>query len=296
MTPLRQQYVDDLKLRNFSAGTIKVYVHAVERFARFLNCSPDHATVEDVKRFLVAEINRGMSRSYCVIQRNALRHLFEQTLERPEPFDSIPRPKRERRLPVVLSREEIQRLFSVIENIKHKALLMVAYDAGLRLSEVRHLQVDDIDSQRNVIRVRQGKGKKDRYTRLSPGLLKLLRDYWRAERPARLLFPGATENKPYDLATPGHILKKLCRKAGINKRVSMHCLRHSFATHLLEEGTDLRVIQQMLGHANIQTTCRYTHISVDQQSKAPSLIELLGDAIDPPPKAKPSDDSDPELF
>ena len=148
MTPLRQQYIDDLKLRNFSAGTIKVYVHAVERFARFLKRSPDHATVEDVKRFLVAEINRGMSRSYCVIQRNALRHLFEQTFERPEPFDSIPRPKRERRLPVVLSREEIQRLFSVIENIKHKALLMVAYDAGLRLSEVRHLQVDDIDSLR----------------------------------------------------------------------------------------------------------------------------------------------------
>ena len=173
-----------------------------------------------------------MSRSYCVIERNALRHLFEQTLGRSEHFDSIPRPKRERRLPVVLSREEIQRLFSVVENIKHKAMLMVAYDAGLRLSEIRNLQIDDIDSQRNVIRIRQGKGKKDRYTRLSPGLLKLLREYWRAERPQRLLFPGATEHKPYDLATPGQILKKLCRKAGINKRVSMHCLRHSFATHL----------------------------------------------------------------
>ena len=296
MSALRQQYIDDLKLRNFSAGTIKVYVHAVERFARFLKRSPDDSTVEDVKRFLVAEINRGMSRSYCVIQRNAMRHLFEQTLGRSEQFDSIPRPKRERRLPVVLSREEIQRLFSVVENIKHKALLMVAYDAGLRLSEIRNLEIGDIDSQRNVIRVRQGKGKKDRYTRLSPGLLKLLREYWRAERPQRLLIPGATENKPYDLATPGHILKKLCRKAGITKRVSMHCLRHSFATHLLEAGTDLRVIQQMLGHANIQTTCRYTHISVDEQAEAPSLIELLGETIDPPPESKASDDSDPELF
>jgi site-specific recombinase XerD len=296
MTPLRQQYINDLKLRNFAASTIKVYVHAVERFARFLNRSPSDSTVEDVKRFLVAEINRGMSRSYCVIERNALRHLFEQTLGRPEPFDSIPRPKRERRLPVVLSREEVQRLFSVIENIKHKAMLMVAYDAGLRLSEVRNLQVDDIDSQRNVIRIRQGKGKKDRYTRLSPGLLTLLRDYWRAERPQRLLFPGATEHEPYCLTTPGHILKKLCRKAGINKRVTMHCLRHSFATHLLEAGTDLRVIQQMLGHANIQTTCRYTHISVDDQAEAPSLIELLGEAIDPPPEPNSSDDSNPELF
>ncbi len=138
MTPLRQRSINDLKLRNFSAGTIKVYVHAVERFSRFLKHSPSDATAEDVKRFLVAEINRGMSRSYCVIQRNALRHLFEQSLGRLEPFDSIPRPKRERRLPVVLSREEIQQLFSVIENIKHKALLMVVYDAGLRLSEKAH--------------------------------------------------------------------------------------------------------------------------------------------------------------
>ncbi len=260
MTPLRQQYIDDLKLRNFSAGTIKVYVHAVERFARFLERSPGDATAEDIKRFLVAEINRGMSRSYCVIQRNALRHLFEQTLGRPENFDSIPRPKRERRLPVVLSREEIQRLFSVVENIKHKAMLMVAYDAGLRLSEIRNLEIDDIDSQRNVIRIRQGKGKKDRYTRLSPGLLKLLREYWRAERPQRLLFPGATNQKTYDMATPGQILKKLCRKAGISKRVSMHSLRHSFATHLLEAGAD-----------------------------------LLDDTVNEKPKKKRSDDSDQEL-
>lgn len=308
MTPLRQQYIDDLKLRNFSAGTIKVYVHAVERFARFLKRSPCDATAEDVKRFLVAEIDRGMSRSYCVIQRNALRHLFEQTLGQSQQFDAIPRPKRERRLPVVLSQEEVQRLFSVVENIKHKAMLMVAYDAGLRVSEIRNLQIDDIDSQRMVIRVRQGKGKKDRYARLTPGLLELLREYWRAERPEQLLFPGASKSKTYELTTPGHIVKKLARKAGITKRVSMHTLRHSFATHLLEAGTDLRVIQQMLGHANIQTTCLYTHISVDQQAGAPDLIELLGqsvddtaddtvdDTADEKPKEKPSDASDQELF
>ena len=289
MTPLRQRFIDDLRLRNFSAGTIKVYVHAVERFARFLNRSPADATAEDVRRFLLAEMNRGVSRSYCVIQRNALRHLFEQTLERGAEFEAIPRPKHERKLPVVLSLEEIRRLFAVVKNLKHKALFMVAYDAGLRLSEILNLQLDDIDSQRMVIRVRQGKGKKDRYARLSPGLLELLREYWRAERPEGLLFPGGRKHRPYDLATPGHILKKLCRKAGITKRVTMHTLRHSFATHLLAAGTDLRVIQQMLGHSKIQTTCLYTHVSVDQQREAPSLMQLLDEMPDGESDQKPAD-------
>jgi site-specific recombinase XerD len=130
---------------------------------------------------------------------------------------------------------------------------MVAYDAGLHLSKILNLRIEDIDSQRMVIRILQGKGKKDRYARLSPGLLELLRTYWRDYRPEALLFPGACRHKPYDIATPGHILKKLCRKAGITKRVSMHTLRHSFATHLLEAGTNLRVIQRLLGHANILT-------------------------------------------
>ena len=194
----------------------------------------------------------------------------------------------------MLSREEIRQLFSVIENIKHKAMFMVAYDAGLRLSEIRNLQLEDIDSQRMVIRVRQGKGKKDRYTRLSTGLLRLLRDYWKEYRPAGLLFPGACRHKPYDLATPGHILKKLCRKAGITKRVTMHTLRHSFATHLLEAGADLRLIQQMLGHSNIQTTCLYTHVSVGQQSNAPSLMQLLDDTTDNDTQKKSSAEPDEE--
>ena len=152
---------------------------------------------------------------------------------------------------------------------------MVAYDAGLRLSELIHLRIEDIDSQRMVLRIRQGKGKKDRYARLTPGLLKLLRQYWREYRPQSWLFPGASMGKHYDVATPGRLLQKACRRAGISKRVTMHTLRHSFATHLLEAGTNLRVIQQMLGHEKIQTTCLYTHISLEEQREAPSTMELL---------------------
>ena len=287
MTPLRKRFIDDLRLKNFSDGTIKVYVHAVEKFARFLGRSPDESTAEDVRAFLIHELDRGLSRSYIVIQQNALRHLYLDTLGRTDELAAIPRPKRERRLPVVLSREEVQRLFTVTGNLKHKALLMVAYDAGLRLSEILNLRSEDIDSQRMVIRVRQGKGKKDRYGRLSAGLLELLRKYWREYRPEKLLFPGAHPNKRYDLATPGHILKKLCRKAGITKRVSMHTLRHSFATHLLEAGTNLHVIQRLLGHSNIQTTCVYTHISIEDLRAAPSPMELLED-----PQAKDGADAD----
>ena len=159
-TPLRQRVIDDLRLKNFSDGTIKVYVRAVEKFARFLGRSPDESTAEDVRAFMVHQLDRGLSRSYCVILRNALRHLYQDTLGRTDELQAVPRPKRERRLPVVLSRQEVQRLFAVVENIKHKALFMMAYDAGLRLSEVLNLRIEDIDSQRMVIRICQAKGKK----------------------------------------------------------------------------------------------------------------------------------------
>ncbi len=278
MTPLRQRFIDDLRLKNFSDGTIKVYVHAVEKFAQFLGRSPHESTAQDVRAFLIHELDRGLSRSYCVIQQNALRHLYLDTLGRADELKSVPRPKRERRLPVVLSRQEVQRLFDVVGNIKHKALFMMAYDAGLRLSEILNLSIEDIDSGRMVIRICQAKGKKDRYGRLSKGLLTLLREYWRADRPETLLFPGACRHKRYDVSTPGLILKRLCRKAGITKCVSMHTLRHSFATHLLEAGTNLRVIQQLLGHSSIQTTCLYTHISIEELREAPSPMELLEDS------------------
>ena len=201
MTPLRRRFIDDLRLKNFSDGTIKVYVYAVEKFALFLGHSPNESTAEDVRAFMVHQLDRGLSRSYCVILRNALRHLYVDTLGRTDELAGVPRSKRERRLPVVLSRQEVQQLFAVVQNIKHKALFMMAYDAGLRLSEVLNLRIEDIDSQRMVIRIRQTKGKKDRYGRLSKGLLKLLREYWRVCRPESLLFPGACLHKRYDAGT-----------------------------------------------------------------------------------------------
>jgi len=285
---MRQRYIDDLRLKNFSPGTIKVYVHAVAKFSRHFGRSPDELSQEDVRSYLVHLIDQGLARSTCVLVRNALRHLFTDTLGRPDCVEQLPRPKGEKKLPVVLSREEVQRMFSVVTNLKQKALFMVAYDSGLRLSELRNLCIDDIDSERMVIRVRQGKGKKDRYARLTPGLLALLREYYRAYRPETLLFPGASPHKTYDLATPGHLLKKVCRKAGITKRVSMHTLRHSFATHLLEAGTNLRVIQQLLGHEKIQTTCLYTHISLEELRAAPSTMEMLETPDDPQNTAESS--------
>jgi integrase/recombinase XerD len=291
MTPLRQRFIDDLRLKNFSASTIKVYVHAVAKFARFFGRSPDELSQEDVRTYLIDQIDQGLSRNYCVIQQNALRHFYQDTLGWTDWLANLPRPKREQRLPVVLSQDEVRRLFAAVTNLKQKALFMVAYDSGLRLSEIRNLRVEDIDSQRMVIRVRQGKGKKDRYARLTPHLLRVLREYWQAYRPETLLFPGSHPNKTYDLATPGQLLKKACRKAGITKRVSMHTLRHTFATHLLEAGTDLRVIQHLLGHGRIQTTVIYTHVSTDKLRTAPSLMDDLelpnGPAKETDPQADP---------
>lgn len=275
MTELRRRYVADLSLKNFSAGTIKVYVHAVELFARHFGRSPTEVTREELREYFVQLVERGVSRSYLVVHRNALRHLYQDTLARTDWLDCLPRPKRERRLPVVLSQEEVGRLFAAVGNLKQKALFMTAYDSGLRLSELLNLRVGDIDSERMVIRIQQGKGKKDRYARLTPTLLELLREYWLEYRPKTWLFPGATVDKRYDLATPGQLLKKACRRAGITKRVSMHTLRHSFATHLLEAGTDLRMIQKLLGHEKIQTTCLYTHVSLKALRDVPSTMDLV---------------------
>lgn len=289
MTPLRQRYIEDLQLEHFAPSTIAVYVHAVSVFARYFGKSPAELDEEHVRRFLVHLIqDRKVSRGTYIVYLAALRHLYHVTLKRPGHLKGLPRRNREHKLPVVLSQQEARRLFAVTTNLKHKALLMVAYDSGLRLSELLNLRVDDIDSDRMVIRVRRGKGQKDRYARLTPGLLEVLREYWRVYRPRVWLFPGAAPDQHYNIATPGHVLRKLCRKAGIHKRVTMHTLRHSFATHLLEAGTNLRVIQTFLGHGSLRTTALYTHVSAEDLRDAPSTLELLKEL--PPAVEEPADD------
>jgi len=264
-----------LQLKHFAAGTIKVYVDAVAAFAKHFGKSPEELDLHHVRQYLIHLIqDRGLSRGTYIVHLAALRHLYHVTLNRPGRLDALPIKNREHKLPVVLSKEEVRRILAAVRNLKHKALIMVAYDSGLRLSELRHLRIDDIDGNRMTMRVRLGKGQKDRYARLTPELLKLLREYWLAYRPQTWLFPGETPDKPYDIATPGHILKKLCREVGIQKRVSMHTLRHSFATHLLEAGTNLRIIQLLLGHGSLRTTALYTHISVQELRAVPSTMAM----------------------
>jgi site-specific recombinase XerD len=262
MTPLRRRMIDDMTLRNFAPGTISVYVHCVARFAQHFGQSPDRLGPEDVRAYLLHLIQeRRVSWSYYNQNLQALRFLYNTTLGRDWVLQHLACPKRPQRLPVVLGADEVVRFFAAVGSLKYRAVLMTAYAAGLRLSEVATLRVEDIDSQRMVLRVRQGKGRQDRYVMLSPRLLQVLRQYWKAARPRTWLFPGRDPDRPIS----AHAVMKACRRAreeaGLEKRVTVHTLRHSFATHLLEAGTDLRTIQVLLGHRSPRTTALYTHVS-----------------------------------
>jgi integrase/recombinase XerD len=262
MTPLRRRMIDDMTLRNFAPGTITIYVNCVAHFAQHFGTCPDRLGPEDVRTYLLHLVQeRHVSWSYYNQNLQALRFLYNTTLGRPDVLQHIACPKRPQRLPVVLSAEELVRLFAAIDRLKDRALLMTAYAAGLRISEVAALRVEDIDSGRMVIRVRQGKGRKDRYVMLSPRLLDLLRRYWKAARPRTWLFPGRDPERPIGIRTVTRVCRRALRAAGLEKRVTVHTLRHSFATHLLEAGTDLRTIQVLLGHRSPRTTALSTHVS-----------------------------------
>lgn len=282
MTTLRQRMTDDLRLRNRSARTIKTYIACVAHFARHFQKSPELLGPEEIRQYQVYLVEqRRVSWSYFNQAVCALRFLYRHTLGRDWAVAHIPFPRQPKKLPVVLSQAEVIRFLEAIRTIKLRAILMTAYAAGLRLSEVTHLQVSDIDSQRMVIRVRQGKGQKDRYVMLAPTLLTVLRLYWRAERPTTWLFPSkGRQEQPINHS----VVQRACHQAGVDagltKRVTVRSLRHSFATHLLEAGANIRVIQTLLGHSHVSTTQVYTYVSNKTVRATESPLELLAYPVD----------------
>jgi len=276
MTPLRQRMWEDLQIRNYSEHTMRAYLHYVAEFAKHFGTSPEHLGPEQVRiyqLFLIQEKQRAWP---TVVQAVcALRFFYRVTLKRPGMIEYIAHPHRPLTLPTILSQAEVAAVLTALPNLKHRAICTTLYAAGLRVAELCQLQVTDIDSARMVLRVRQGKGQQDRSVMLSPKLLPLLRQYWRQDKPQPWLFPGHPRTRP--MTTKAVYL--VCRQAGeaadLSKRIHPHVLRHTFATHLLEAGVDLRRIQLLLGHRSLRTTSRYLHVTPHALQATPSPLDTL---------------------
>ncbi len=281
ISPLRQRMIDDMRMRKLSSQTQASYIRVVKRFAKFLGRSPDTASAEDLRRYQLYLVDQGISAISLNANLTGLKFLFETTLDHPEVMAKMHAVHEPRKLPVVLSREEVARLLAAVDNLKHQTALSVAYGAGLRASEVVSLKVSDIDSQRMTLRVEQGKGSKDRYAMLSPVLLERLRAWWKYAHaqgkmlPGGWLFPGLDPVDPLSPRQLNRAVKAAAEAAKIDKRVSMHTLRHSFATHLLEQKVDIRVIQVLLGHKKLETTALYAQVATDILREVVSPIETL---------------------
>ena len=267
VSPLRQRLIDDMHVRRFSRETQRNYIRDIGRFATFLGRPPDMATAEDLRRFQIEQREAGVPVPTMNSIVSALRFLFTQTLDRSDLARKLVRVAHPRTLPVVLSREEVARLLGATTCLKHQAALAVAYGAGLRVAEISALKVRDIDSERMLLRVERGKGGRYRNAMLSDDLLGLLRQWWKVGRQQGVmhrdgwLFPGQHYLKPLSPRQLYRVVVEAALAAGIAKRVGMHTLRHSFATHLLEDGVDIRVIQVLLGHAKLNTTAFYTKVA-----------------------------------
>jgi site-specific recombinase XerD len=275
ISPLRRRMIEDMTVRKFAARTQEGYIRAVIGFSTFLGASPATASAEDLHRYRLHLVESGVGAPTINHSLTALRFFFLVTLRKPAIVRDMPFVRQPRRLPIVLGPQEVARLLDAAPGLKYKAALSIAYGAGLRASEVISLKISDIDSDRMVIRVEQGKGRKDRYVILSEHLLKLLRVWWRAAWPQGWLFPG---QNPVNPLTPRQ-LNRACHAAAqmaeIDKRVSLHTLRHSFATHLLEHKTDIRVIQMLLGHKKLDTTALYTRVGLKALGQVTSPLEHL---------------------
>ncbi len=280
MSELRRKMLTDLRIRNYAERTQEIYITRVAEMGRHFGRSPADLSAEEVReylRYLTEE--RKVSRSEFAQTVGGLRFLYRFTLQRPEMVPQIPYPRLKRRHPVVLSPGEVARLLKAIRNRKHRTVALVLYGAGLRISEALALELRDIDSQRMVITVRHGKGDADRQVALSEVLLEALRTYWLAYRPARCLFPGGDPEKPMVSSTIQRALKAARVRAGIAKPAGPHVLRHSYATHLMEAGTDLRVIQTLLGHRSLRTTQIYTHVATERLRSTRSPLDALSGVL-----------------
>lgn len=274
MTPLRQRMIRELQLQRKAPKTTDAYVAAVVGLANHYHRSPDQISLEEVRDYLLHLLTeRKLATNTCNQKLAGIRFFYREVLR--QEFDLRVPMKRSGRLPEPLGRQEVTRLLGAVTNRKHRTMLMTAYAAGLRVSELVQLRVDDIRSERMLILVRSGKGDKDRYTLLSPRLLTELRSYWRQYRPSPWLFPGPQGNAPLTTHSPQKVFQQAKAKAGIKHGHGIHSLRHSFATHLLEAGVDLRTIQRLLGHTALSTTARYLHVTQKHLSSVNSPLELL---------------------
>jgi len=277
MTLLKQRMLEDLRIRNYSQSTVECYVRAVADFARHFDKSPDQLGEEEIRSWQLHLLNEKKVKLSTYIQAVCgLRFFYRHTLHRKIDIERIPLPRYEKKLPVILTRDEVKALLEAPKNLGHRAILATMYGAGLRVSEATHLKVADLDRGRKVIWVRGGKGHKDRQVMLAEPLRDVLAAYWRWKRPADWLFPGDKAGCPLSTHTVFETCRKAARRAGITKPVSPHSLRHAFATHLLDDGVNLVVIQALLGHSNLKTTARYLHVSDAAIHAARSPLEMLG--------------------
>ena len=295
VSPLRQRMIEDMNARKLGAGTQRSHVYSCKRFAAFLKRSPDTATAEDIRRFQVYLADTSMS----ITNRNhimtGVRFLFRVTLRRLDLAAEIYHVREPEKLPLEMSKDEMKRLLAVAGSLKARIMLSLGYGCGLRAGEVVRLKVKDIDRAQNIIRVEQSKGRKDRHVMLSPEMLALLRQWWKV-RPSRYdagislqerwLFPGIRAGKPMTTRQLSRLFHEAADAAGIKKAVTLHALRHSFATHLLERGTDIRIIQALLGHDKLETTARYTRVATGMIAGIESPLDLLSQPRRKPKKSR----------
>ena len=281
VSPLRRRMINDMMLHNLLPATQRSYLHAVTKFSRYFGHSPDRLGLEDVRAFQVYLVSQGISWPWLNQTVCALRFFYGVTLNRGEIPERIAYARTPRKLPAILSPDEVVRFLEAVPSLKSRAALTTAYAAGLRVSEAVSLKVGDIDSDRMLLQVRHGKGAKDRTVMLSAQLLDILRTYCRLTRPADWLFPGRGE-RPIDVTVLHSACWSATKAAGLTKKVSVHTLRHSFATHLLESGVDIRIIQVLLGHNGLSTTARYTQVATTTIASAQSPLDRLTLEVVPP--------------